>query len=216
MLSRVPAPLLGISEGLAGSSLNAGNFGMARRMFADTWVYPSLQDLAAALAPLLTVPPGAELWPDTADMPLLREDARDAADIEQVKQTTITGYVKEGFTPESAIAAVAGQDVTLLHHTGYLSVQLQPPGVALQQAQIVSTQALAAKTLVDAGFEPDSSAGAVVAADLTKLVSGPLVPKALIEDPTQSNLEPGVAVPLPPDPSSGNGQTPALPAGKGT
>lgn len=199
MLSLVHPVILAAAEGLKGAALNAGNFAMARRIWADKWIYPTLQDLSAALAPLLTVPPGAELWPDTADMPLLREDARDAADIEQVKQATITGYVKEGFTPESAIAAVQGQDVTLLHHTGYLSVQLQPPGVALQQAQIVSTLALAAKTFVDAGYEPDSSAEAVIAADLTKLTVGPLVPKALIEDPTQSNLEPGVAVPLPPE-----------------
>jgi hypothetical protein len=131
VLSRVPAALLGISEGLAGSSLNAGNFGMARRIFADSWVYPSLQDLANSLAPVVKVPADAELWFDTADMPVLREDAKDAADIEQVKANTITGYVKEGFTPESAIAAVRGQDVSLLRHSGLVSVQLQPPGSVL-------------------------------------------------------------------------------------
>jgi len=128
VLSRVPASLLGISEGLAGSSLNAGNFSAARRNFADTWVYPTLQDMANSLAPVVKVPADAELWFDTADMPILREDARDAADIEQVKATTITMYVKEGFTPESSVAAVTGQDVTLLKHGGLLSVQLQPPG----------------------------------------------------------------------------------------
>jgi phage portal protein BeeE len=127
-LSRVPAPILGIAEGLAGSSLNAGNFGMARRIFADSWVYPSLQDLSASLSPLLTVPSDAELWFDTADMPLLREDAKDAADIEDIKATTITKYVREGFTAESSIAAVRAQDITLLKHTGKVSVQLQEPG----------------------------------------------------------------------------------------
>ena len=131
VLSRVPAALLGISEGLAGSSLNAGNFSAARRNFADTWVYPVLQDLANSLAPVVKVPADAELWFDTADMPILREDARDAADIEAVKAVTITGYVKEGFTPESAVAAVRGQDVSLLKHGGLLSVQLQPPGAGV-------------------------------------------------------------------------------------
>lgn len=124
-LSRVPAALLGISEGLAGSSLNAGNFGTARRVFADTWVYPNLQDLAASLAAIVKVPSDAELWFDTRDMPILREDARDAAEIEQIKMTTITGYVREGFKAKSAVAAVNGQDVNLLEHTGKLSVQLQ-------------------------------------------------------------------------------------------
>lgn len=134
MLGRVPAPLLQISEGLAGSSLNAGNFGMARRIFADSWIYPSLQDVSASLEAIVPPPRNragesdAELWFDTADMPLLREDAKDAAEIEQIKATTITQYVREGFTAESAIVAVRGQDVNLLKHSGLVSVQLQPPG----------------------------------------------------------------------------------------
>lgn len=134
MLGRVPAPLLGISEGLAGSSLNAGNFGMARRIFADSWIYPSLQDVAASLESILTLPVNkrgeedAELWFDTADMPLLREDAKDAAEIEQVKAATIRTHIEAGFTPDSSVAAVQGQNVNLLKHSGLVSVQLQPPG----------------------------------------------------------------------------------------
>jgi hypothetical protein len=128
MLSRVPAALLGIRAGLQGSSLNTGNFSAARRLFADTWVFPALQDMSAALASIVNVPADAELWFDGADMPILREDAKDAADIEQVKAQTINAYVKEGFTPESAVAAVRGQDITLLKHTGLLSVQLWIPG----------------------------------------------------------------------------------------
>lgn len=129
-LSRVPAPLLGIAEGLAGSSLNAGNFGMARRIFADSWVYPTLQDLCGALSTIIDVPRDAELWFDTADIPILREDGKDSAEIEQIKATTITMYVREGFTAESAIAAVNGQDIKLLKHSGKVSVQLQEPGAA--------------------------------------------------------------------------------------
>jgi hypothetical protein len=131
ILSRVPAALLGIAKGLTGSSLNAGNLAMTRRIFSDTWVYPALQDLAASLATIVNVPPDSELWFDTADMPILREDAKDAAEIESIKAATINNYVKEGFTPESAIAAVRGQDVSLLRHTGLVSVQLQPPGAFL-------------------------------------------------------------------------------------
>jgi phage portal protein BeeE len=136
VLSRVPAPLLGISEGLAGSSLNAGNFGMARRMFSDTWVHPSLQDVSSALSTLVKVPNDAELWFDTSDIPLLREDAKDAAEIEQIKASTISGLVQDGFTPESAIAAVQGQNMNLLKHTGLVSVQLQPPGSQQNQPAV--------------------------------------------------------------------------------
>jgi phage portal protein BeeE len=128
MLGRVPAALLGISEGLAGSSLNAGNFGMARRIFADSWIYPSLQDLCSAMSSILRVPSDAELWFDTSDMPLLREDAKDAAEIAQLNASTIGQLVREGFTPESAKAAVIGQDMSLLVHSGLVSVQLQVPG----------------------------------------------------------------------------------------
>ncbi len=127
-LSRVPASVLGISEGLAGSSLNAGNFGMARRIFADTWIYPTLQDLSASLAPLIKVPNDADLWFETSDMPILREDSKDAAEIEQIKQASIVAYVNAGFTPESAVQAVQNGDVSLLRHSNLLSVQLQAPG----------------------------------------------------------------------------------------
>lgn len=128
VLSRVPAALLGISEGLAGSSLNSGNFGMARRMFSDTWVHPSLQDVSAALSTIVSVPNDAELWFDTGDIPLLREDAKDAAEIEKTKAATIRQLIDGGFEPASVIAAVQGQNMNLLKHTGLVSVQLQPPG----------------------------------------------------------------------------------------
>jgi hypothetical protein len=128
VLSRVPASLLGISEGLSGSSLNAGNFNAARRMFADSWVYPTLQDLAASLAPLLNVPADAELWFDPADMVALREDAKDAAEIMQIQMSTIVAGVNGGFKPESVVAATIAQDPKLLKHSGLVSVQLQQPG----------------------------------------------------------------------------------------
>lgn len=129
VLSRVPASLLGIAEGLAGSSLNAGNFGMARRVFGDIWVYPTLQDAAGSLAPLVDVPRDAELWYDTTDIPLLREDAKDAAEIQQIRAITIRQLIDGGFEPVSVIAAVQAQDMSLLRHSGLLSVQLQEPGV---------------------------------------------------------------------------------------
>jgi len=128
LLSRVPAPLLGIGEGLQGSSLNAGNFTAARRMFADSWIFPTLQNLASTLSPLVKVPGDAELWFDVADMPILREDAKDAADIGQIQAASITLLVRDGFTPESAVAAVTGQDMSLLVHSGLVSVQLWAPG----------------------------------------------------------------------------------------
>jgi len=129
MLSRVHPVILGASEGLQGSSLNAGNFGAARRMWADTWIYPTLADLAAALAPMVRVPGDAELWTNTKDMPILREDAKDAAEIESTKASTIVKLSQSGFTRESAVAAVMAEDMTLLKEDpNWVSVQLQQSG----------------------------------------------------------------------------------------
>ncbi len=128
MLSRVPAPVLGIAAGLEGSSLNAGNFGQARRLFADTWVYPALQDLSHSLGPVIDVPSAAELWFDTLDIPLLREDARDAAEINKLKAETVNTLITAGYAPESIVAAVDSGDFRLLKHSGLVSVQLQKPG----------------------------------------------------------------------------------------
>jgi phage portal protein BeeE len=206
MLGRVPAPLLGISEGLAGSSLNAGNFGMARRIFADSWVYPTLQDLSAALETIVPAPPNprtgsddSELWFDTTDMPILREDAKDAAEIEQIKAATIEMHIRSGFTPESSVAAVLGQDQALLKHTGLQSVQMQAAAPDMGLAQVLYTKAQATDVLVKAGYKPESVVAALDAYDLNLLVAGDLVPRQLIEDPAIAGAEPGVqAIPAGP------------------
>jgi hypothetical protein len=95
-------------------------------VWADTWIYPTLADLAASLAPMVTVPSDAELWTKTSDMPILREDAKDAAEIEQIKASTISSLTAIGFTRKSVIAAVVGQDMTMLEEDPqWISVQLQ-------------------------------------------------------------------------------------------
>lgn len=135
-LSRVHPVILGIAEGLAGSSLNAGNFSMARRIWADTWIYPALQDLAAALGPIVDRPRDAELWFDTADMPILREDGKDAADIDSVRASAIRTLVDGGFEPGTAVATIAPDWAGRLTHTGLTSVQLLPPGA--QQPEVAN------------------------------------------------------------------------------
>lgn len=208
VLSRVPASLLGIADGLTGSSLNEGNFNAARRTFGDTWVYPTLQDVAAALAPLVNVPSDAELWFDAADIPLLKEDAKDAAEIEQIKAATIEMHIRSGFTPESAVAAVLGQNQSLLVHTGLQSIQMQAPAPDAGRVAMLLSKAQAAQILVNTGFTPESAVAAVDDFDVTQLVVGELVPKVLIEDPTVAGAEPGV----PSFPAGPDATIPAVPA----
>jgi hypothetical protein len=131
--SRVPAALLGISEGLAGSALNAGNYGAARRNFADSWLYPTLQSLCACLSQIIPVPGDAELWFDTSDMPFVREDEKDAAEIRSMDATVLRTLVDAGYDPDAAVAFLQGRgDLSQLvgKHSGMFSVQLQEPGAA--------------------------------------------------------------------------------------
>lgn len=123
----VPPSWVGFAEGLQGSSLNAGNFNSARRRFSDGTMIHLWTSAATSLEVLLSRPSGAALWYDPR-VPFMREDAGDLADIQQKQASTIAALVREGFTSESAIAAVTKNDFSLLVHTGMLSVQLQPPG----------------------------------------------------------------------------------------
>jgi len=124
----VGAVIAQFSEGMQGSSLNAGNYAASRRRFADVTMRHLWQEACGALAVLVTPPRAAELWYLASDIPFLQEDAKDAAEIEQIKASTIANLVKEGFTADSAKDAVMSQDMTLLEHTNLVSVQLQPPG----------------------------------------------------------------------------------------
>lgn len=125
----VPPSWVGFSEGLQGSALNAGNFQAARRRFGDGTMHHLWANASASLGTLVKAPDGATLWHDTRGIPFMREDAKDAADVQAAEAATITALVRDGFTAESAIAAVTNSDWSLLVHTGRLSVQLQDPTV---------------------------------------------------------------------------------------
>jgi hypothetical protein len=75
-------------------------------------------------------PPSAtsRLWYDTSDVPFLREDEKDAAEIQKVRAETINTLITAGYEPGSVIKAVDANDLRLLNHTGRVSVQLQKPG----------------------------------------------------------------------------------------
>ena len=123
----VPPVIVGLSEGLAGSSLNAGNYGMARRRFADGTLRPLWRNMAGSLANIIRVPGGAELWYDDRDISFLKEDLKDAAEIMAMEASTIRQLVDGGFLPDSVVSAVVAGDLARLQHTGKLSVQLQDP-----------------------------------------------------------------------------------------
>lgn len=124
--SLVGAVLAQFSEGMAGSSLNAGNFNASKRRFADVGARPLWRIMAASLAKLVAVPPGNRLWYDDRDIPFLQDDATDEAKIRQIDAITVRQLTEAGYTPDSIKKFVPS--AAELQHTGVFSVQLQPPG----------------------------------------------------------------------------------------
>lgn len=123
----VPPVIVGLSEGLAAATYS--NYGQARRRLADGTAHPLWQNLAGCIGHVLPdMGDDVRLWYDATDVPFLREDERDAAEIQQTRATTISSLITAGYDPESVIAAVEASDFRLLQHTGWYSVQLQRPG----------------------------------------------------------------------------------------
>jgi len=130
----VPSVIVGFSEGLQGSSLNAGNYASSRRRLADGTMRPLWRNAAGSLASIVPPPASAELWYDDRDIAFLREDRKDAAEIQGAQAQTIRTLVDAGYEPATVVAAVQAEDYSLLKHTGYYSVQLQELGAGTNPA----------------------------------------------------------------------------------
>ncbi|MFI9817582.1 phage portal protein [Saccharothrix variisporea] len=129
--SRVPAVVLGISEGMQGSSLNAGNFKAAKRNFQDGFLHPQWESACAALG-MITRSPGSDvrLWYDARSIPFLRDDQTDEAEIQVKQATALRSLLDAGYKPDAAVAYIETSDIRRLigQHSGLFSVQLQKPG----------------------------------------------------------------------------------------
>jgi len=126
--ARVPPIIVGLSEGLEAATYS--NYGQARRAFADLTMRPLWRNAANSLETIIRTPPGARLWYDDRDIAFLREDQKDAADIQQTKMVTVQAGITSGFKADDVVKAVEAGDIGLLigKHTGLFSVQLQAPG----------------------------------------------------------------------------------------
>lgn len=124
--------IVGLSEGMQGSSLNAGNFDSARRLTADKTLRPLWRNVSGSLEWIVHTPQvdngRAELWYDDRDIPFVQQDEEDAAKVLLVKAQTIESLIRAGYNPAVVADAVESGDLTGLQHTGLVSVQLQEPG----------------------------------------------------------------------------------------
>lgn len=128
MAAGVHPTIVGASEGLSGSSLNAGNYNSAKRAFADIRLQHLWRNAAASLEVLAPTAPGAELWFDTRRIPFLQDDLKDTAEVQSKQAQAIKSLTEAGYEPASVVAAINNDDMRLLKHTGVFSVQLQAPG----------------------------------------------------------------------------------------
>lgn len=126
----VPAAVAGFSEGMQGSSLNAGNYTATRRLFGDAKIRPLLGSFCEAFTTLVRVPDDSRLWYDDSQVSFFQEDVKDEAEIMSRKALTLESLIRSGFKPDVAAKAVHTDDFSILigGHTGLFSVQLQPPG----------------------------------------------------------------------------------------
>jgi phage portal protein BeeE len=122
----VPPVIVGLSEGLQAATYS--NYSQARRRFADQTMRPLWRNACGSLEPILNVPGGAQLWYDDRDIPALKEDIQDKAKEMQEMATAANQLVSAGYDPDSIVAALDAGDLSLLTHSGLVSVQLQPPG----------------------------------------------------------------------------------------
>lgn len=122
----VPAIIVGLKEGLAASTYS--NYQQSMRKFGDHWARPQWRNAAACLQTLVPPPAGSRLWYDDRDIPALRQDAKEEADILNSQAAAVRQLIDGGYTPESAVKAITSGDLTLLKHSGWLSVQLWLPG----------------------------------------------------------------------------------------
>lgn len=132
--SGVPPVVVGLSEGLSGSSLNAGNYGAARRRFADVTMRDLWQSAMQSLAVLVPNPGDSRLWYDDRAVSFLQEDVTDEANIREAHARTIRQLVEAGYDPATAVNAAVDGDFAALKHTGKVSVQLQAPGTTADPA----------------------------------------------------------------------------------
>lgn len=120
--------IVGLSEGLQGSSLNQGNFQAARRLFVDG----TMRDLWSKAAPSMQTlfPPPAKnkrLTPDVNDIPFLREDQSAEVTMLGEAMSGMRQGVEAGWAPDDVVKCFIDRDLSGLigNHTGLLSVQLQ-------------------------------------------------------------------------------------------
>jgi phage portal protein BeeE len=120
----VPPIIVGFSEGLDAATYS--NYALAMRRFADLTIRPMWRMAAACFQSVLQEPNGgAQLWYDDRDIPALKDDIVNRAEV-QVKQASAAKLLLDGgYEPDSVTDAITSDDFSRLVHSGLPTVQVQ-------------------------------------------------------------------------------------------
>jgi phage portal protein BeeE len=129
--------IVALSEGMAGSSLNTGNFNAAAQIVGKRTFKPWWRRAAGALQTIVPKPPttpSASLWYDDRDVAFLKEEETAAAEIRQKNAATLQTLFNAGWDPDAAIRYAQTNELEQLigKHSGLTSVQVQQ-ALAAQQ-----------------------------------------------------------------------------------
>jgi phage portal protein BeeE len=108
----VPGIVVGLKEGLMAATYS--NYEQAMRRFADITMRPLWRMTCAALAPLIEVPPGTQLWYDISDVAALRAGEKERSDISYTKAQAAKELVDAGYTLDSIVTALESGDFNQL------------------------------------------------------------------------------------------------------
>lgn len=122
----VPPIVAGFSQGLEAATYS--NYGQARRKFGDMWARPAWRSVSNALSKFADPPTGSRLWYDDRDIPALRADLGDEAEIRTKDAATVKVLIDAGYHPDAAVdfARTSNLGVLIGQHSGRVSVQLNP------------------------------------------------------------------------------------------
>jgi hypothetical protein len=108
--SMVPGVLVGL-EPLRGAGKG---YQESKHKLADLWARPQWRSVCGALGQLITVPAGARLWFDTADIAALQDGAMERGQTALVNMQAVLTGTQAGYTRESVTIAVTSGDITKL------------------------------------------------------------------------------------------------------
>ena len=125
--SGVPPVIAGLQSGLDASTYS--NYANAVRLFSFR-TEARWQSAVAALSKFVDVPAGCRLWYSTANISAMQDAETERATAIKTFAEAASTFITAGFDPASVASALMAGDLSLLTHTGLVSVQLPNPGQA--------------------------------------------------------------------------------------